>query len=42
LASLAPGLAWAPAFGGDVDLVADVRGLVILPPELYILRHLST
>src|SRR5512134_1177636 len=27
LASLAPGLAFAPAFGGDLDLVADLRGL---------------
>ena len=27
LASLAPGLAFAPAFCGDVDLVADLRGL---------------
>jgi hypothetical protein len=24
----APGLAFAPAFGGDLDLVADVRGLL--------------
>src|SRR5687767_10306982 len=28
LASLAPGLAFAPAFGGDLDLVADLRGLL--------------
>jgi hypothetical protein len=41
LASLAPGLALVPAFGGDLDLVADLRGFVILPPELNILRHLS-
>src|SRR5207302_4442628 len=27
-ASLAPGLAIAPAFGGDLDLVADLRGLL--------------
>ena len=26
LASLAPGLAFPPAFGGDLDLVADLRG----------------
>src|SRR6266571_6737828 len=28
LALLAPGLAFAPAFGGDLDLVADLRGLL--------------
>src|SRR5438093_7017105 len=28
LASLAPGLAFAPAFGWDLDLVADLRGLL--------------
>src|ERR671919_3073735 len=28
LASLAPGLAFAPAFGGELDLVADLRGLL--------------
>src|SRR5881396_3508867 len=28
LASLTPGLAFAPAFGGDRDLVADLRGLL--------------
>src|SRR2546425_12982518 len=28
LASLAPGLAFAPAFGGDLDLVADLPGLL--------------
>src|SRR5205823_12278545 len=28
LASLAPGLDLVPAFGGDLDLVADLRGLV--------------
>src|SRR6185295_2994424 len=32
------GLALGPAFAGDVDL-ADLRGFVILPPELNILRH---
>src|SRR5438067_6522436 len=26
----APGLAFAPAFGGDLDLVADLRGLLAL------------
>jgi len=28
LASLAPGLAFALAFGADLDLVADLRGLL--------------
>ena len=41
LASLAPGLALVPAFRGDLDLVADLRGFVILLPALDILRHLS-
>src|SRR5512132_1508931 len=28
LASLAPGLTFAPGFGGDLDLVTDLRGLL--------------
>src|SRR5260221_721277 len=28
LASFAPGLAFAPTFGGDLDLAADLRGLL--------------
>src|SRR5439155_15481665 len=43
LASLAPGMAFAPAFGGDLDLVADLRGLlardVPLALRLCLARH---
>src|SRR5437870_4283479 len=36
LASLAPGLAVAPAFGGDLDLVADLRGLLARDKRLLL------
>src|SRR6266850_519707 len=33
----APGLAFAPAFGGDLDLVADLRGLLARDVPLALL-----
>src|SRR6266446_10707997 len=36
----APGLAFAPAFGGDLDLVADLRGLLARDVPLSRLRPL--
>src|SRR5438046_10510004 len=37
----APGLAFAPAFGGDLDLVADLRGLLARDVPLSRLRPRS-